>query len=62
MSDIVISFYLTIMLWYIYHVIATRPAIRKESRLIYWLEKDLALWEERHPQDIDPKLQAHCSC
>jgi len=47
-TDVMVAFYLTMLSWYLYHLVATEPTIRKKSRLIYWLEKDIIMWEDNH--------------
>eukprot|EP01101_Sappina_pedata_P005005 TRINITY_DN2224_c0_g2_i1.p1 TRINITY_DN2224_c0_g2~~TRINITY_DN2224_c0_g2_i1.p1 ORF type:complete len:332 (+),score=85.02 TRINITY_DN2224_c0_g2_i1:95-997(+) len=61
-ADVMISFYITVLVWYLYHVIATRPEARRDSPLIYWLEKDIAMYEEKYPEEIDQGLQVPCAC
>jgi hypothetical protein len=62
LADVMISFYMSILVWYVYHIIATRPEVRKDSPIIYWLEKDIALYEDKHPEEVDYNLQSQCSC
>jgi len=64
LSDVLIGFYLTVILWFLYHVIATEPTLRRQSRLISWIEKDIILWEEGNPElaykeriDQQPRLR-----
>jgi len=45
LNDVLIAFYLTMLVWYLYHLVATEPSLRKYSKLICWLEKDIILHE-----------------
>jgi len=51
LNDVLIAFYLTILCWYLYHIVATENTLRKHSRLISWLEEDIIMWEEQNPQE-----------
>eukprot|EP01103_Thecamoeba_quadrilineata_P015090 TRINITY_DN4661_c0_g1_i1.p1 TRINITY_DN4661_c0_g1~~TRINITY_DN4661_c0_g1_i1.p1 ORF type:complete len:313 (-),score=19.83 TRINITY_DN4661_c0_g1_i1:187-1125(-) len=48
LNDVLIAFYLTILVWYLYHLVATTPVLRKKYRIIAWLERDLILQEEEY--------------
>jgi len=60
LNDIIIAFYLTILVWYCYHLVATEPSLRKHSRLISWLERDIILWEEDNPETVNAEPQYKC--
>jgi len=61
LNDVIIAFYLTNLVWYLYHVVATEPSLRKHSKLISWLERDIITWEDQHPiEAAHESLQFKC--
>jgi hypothetical protein len=52
LNDVLIGFYLTILVWYLYHFVATTPSLRKRYRFIAWLERDLILQEEEEFEEM----------
>eukprot|EP01103_Thecamoeba_quadrilineata_P005009 TRINITY_DN14868_c0_g1_i1.p1 TRINITY_DN14868_c0_g1~~TRINITY_DN14868_c0_g1_i1.p1 ORF type:complete len:383 (-),score=32.27 TRINITY_DN14868_c0_g1_i1:140-1288(-) len=52
LNDVLIAFYFSVMTWYMYHIIATDSHTRKHSRLVSWLEKDIIIWEEQNPHEV----------
>jgi hypothetical protein len=63
LNDVIIAFYLTILVWYMYHILASEPSLRKRYSLIWWLEKDIILMEEEKIETEMEILKPNCeSC
>lgn len=59
LNDVLVAIYLTIIIWFIYHLITTEPPMRKRLPVISWLETDIILWEEAHPKEalLEPQFR-----
>eukprot|EP01103_Thecamoeba_quadrilineata_P018735 TRINITY_DN7319_c0_g1_i1.p1 TRINITY_DN7319_c0_g1~~TRINITY_DN7319_c0_g1_i1.p1 ORF type:complete len:294 (+),score=24.12 TRINITY_DN7319_c0_g1_i1:125-1006(+) len=63
LNDVLIAFYLTILVWYLYHTVASEPSLRKRYSLISWLERDIILMDEEKSESELVAVKANCdSC